>query len=71
MVQKNDLFTTGIVYMPIGLASTVAAVRERKNLIQVIDAFGLAPKKMTVKDKFLRLGLSFEEIYDFQRFYII
>jgi anaerobic magnesium-protoporphyrin IX monomethyl ester cyclase len=64
MVQKNDLFTTGIVYMPIGLASTVAAVRERKNLIQVIDAFGLAPKKMTVKDKFLRLGLSFEEIYD-------
>ena len=29
LVQRNDPFTTGIVYMPIGLASTVASVEKK------------------------------------------
>ena len=40
VVQRNDPFTTGIVYMPISLAYLGASLRKEGIDIQVIDAYG-------------------------------
>ena len=62
LVQRNDPFTTGIVYMPIGLASTVASVQSHGFKVKVIDSFGEAPKKARIIGKFMYLGLNTGEI---------
>jgi len=62
VVQSNDPFTTGIVYMPVGLASVVAAVRESGFEVAVIDAFGECPKQCRKQGKFIVLGLTEEEV---------
>ncbi len=41
--QKDDFSGSGIPYLPVGLASLAAYLRERGHAVQVIDAFGLAP----------------------------
>jgi radical SAM superfamily enzyme YgiQ (UPF0313 family) len=64
LVQRNDPFTTGVVYMPVGLASTVAAVRAKGIAVAVIDAFGAAPRRGRLDGKFMVLGLSAEEIIE-------
>ena len=43
-VQKNDKFTTGIVYMPVALAYLLSTLKS-KYKINLIDLFGLAPKQ--------------------------
>jgi len=62
LVQRNDPFTTGIIYMPIGLAYVAAALRQASLPIKVIDAFGEAPRKVRTAGKFMFLGLSQQEI---------
>jgi radical SAM superfamily enzyme YgiQ (UPF0313 family) len=62
VVQKNDLFTTGIVYMPIGLAYAVAAMSKEGLSVKVIDAFGQKPKQARENGNFLVLGLYVDEI---------
>lgn len=62
VVQRNDPFTTGIVYMPIGLAYVVASLREANFKVNVIDAFGEKPYHARHNDKFLLLGLEYSEI---------
>lgn len=64
LVQRNDPFTTGIVYMPVGLASTVASVRSNGFPVAVIDAFGASPRRGRREGKFLILGLRPQEIID-------
>ena len=43
-VQKNDKFTTGIIYMPIILAYLVSHFKKKRIPLKVIDLFGLNPK---------------------------
>lgn len=57
-VQKNDWLTTGIVYMPIGLAEFAAALQEAGFSLDVIDAFGEAPHSWWEMDRFCFRGLT-------------
>jgi radical SAM superfamily enzyme YgiQ (UPF0313 family) len=58
---KSDPFTTGIVYMPIGLAYAVAVAKNRNIQFQVLDTFGLSPKQSRLSQDFVYLGLNPEE----------
>ena len=60
--QKSDPFTTGIVYMPIGLAYAVAIAKENNVPFQLIDAFGEDPNSSTIEGNFILLGLASEEV---------
>lgn len=62
VVQRSDVFTTGIIYLPISLAYTAAALRQHGYEVNVVDAFGEAPKQPKHLDKFISLGLSDSEI---------
>src|SRR5215213_3753121 len=62
LVQRNDPFTTGIIYMPIGLAYVAAALRQQELPVKVIDAFGEAPRQVHKAGDFMVLGLSTNEV---------
>ncbi|MBF0626073.1 MAG: hypothetical protein HQL82_14860, partial [Magnetococcales bacterium] len=62
VVQRNDRFTTGVVYMPVGLAYVAAALREAGVTVAVIDAFGAAPRRPRVAGRFMTLGIPPEEV---------
>ena len=62
VVQKNDPFTTGIVYMPIGLAYVAASLRAANIKVRVIDAFAEKPYQARTEGNFLLLGLHYEEV---------
>lgn len=47
VVQKHDSLTTGIVYMPIGLAIFAGGLNKLQVAYKVIDLFGLKPQKST------------------------
>lgn len=57
VVQRNDPFTTGIVYMPVGLAYVAAAMRSAGIAVQVIDAFAENPDQVRRVGNFSILGL--------------
>jgi len=59
---KSDPFTTGIVYMPIGLAYAVAVAKRNELPFQVIDSFGLDPTQSRSMGEFVSLGLSPREV---------
>jgi len=59
---KSDPFTTGIVYMPIGLAYAVAVAKRNEFPFQVIDSFGLDPTQSRSMAEFVSLGLSPREV---------
>ena len=42
--QRNDPFTTGIVYMPLSLAYVAASLRAADIPVKVIDAFAQRPR---------------------------
>jgi anaerobic magnesium-protoporphyrin IX monomethyl ester cyclase len=56
VVQKNDKFTTGIVYMPISLAYASSALEKINIKHDVIDLFGNLPNKYKKKENFLIVG---------------
>ncbi len=60
--QRDDPFTTGIVYMPISLAYAAASLRHSGYEVKVIDAFAQHPYQVNKDGKFIRLGLSVEEV---------
>ena len=60
--QANDPFTTGVVYMPIGLAYAAAGLRETGHEVEVIDAFASRPRQVTIEGDFRRMGLSDTEV---------
>jgi radical SAM superfamily enzyme YgiQ (UPF0313 family) len=64
VVQRSDPFTTGIVYMPIGLAYVAAALRRAGDPPKVIDAFARKPSQTRREGGFLLLGLTCTEILE-------
>jgi len=64
VVQRSDYFTTGIVYMPLGLAYVAAALRREEIPVKVIDAFGERPRQARHEGKFLALGLTYAEVVE-------
>ncbi len=59
---RKDFFTTGIPYMPIGLAYIAASLRKEKIPLEVIDAFGEKPLHIRKDKDFLIFGLTKSEI---------
>lgn len=55
-----DPFTTGVVFMPIGLAYGAAALKKLNVQVEVFDLFGEAPKEARKIGDYVRLGLSDE-----------
>ena len=55
-VQKNDKFTTGIVYMPIALAYVVSFFKNNGIAVEVKDLFGQNPKKSKLFQDKIILG---------------
>lgn len=59
--DKRDPLTTGIVYMPVGLAYLAAECR-RIAEVQVMDCFGEDPNRATNHGQFVELGLGSADI---------
>ncbi len=64
VVLRSDPFTTGIVYMPIGLAYVAAALRQAGVSIKVVDAFARRPFQARREGGFLVLGLTCAELLE-------
>ena len=64
VLQKNDLFTTGIVFMPFGLAYFAGTLLNEGYNCQVIDAFGENPNQIWEEGDFVFRGLESVEIVD-------
>lgn len=62
LVQESDRFTTGIVYMPVGLASMAATLRAAGHDVRVVDAFASAPTRTRREQGFLVQGLTPDEV---------
>lgn len=62
VVLENDIFTTGIVYMPIALCSLAANLRQSQIPFKLIDSFGQNPNQIRRQDNFLIRGLSASEV---------
>lgn len=62
VLQADDPFTTGVVYMPIGLATFAATMRASGFTVNLIDAFGENPRQCATQGKFMILGLSTGEL---------
>lgn len=62
MLHRKDLFTTGIVYMPIGLAYFAGILRRHKFDVTVIDCFGEKPNQQRIEGDFLVRGLTIQEV---------
>lgn len=62
VVQRSDVFTTGIVYMPLGLAYLTATLRQHGLTCSVIDAFGQKPWQIRKQNDFFVRGLFPSEI---------
>jgi len=57
VVQKNDPLTTGIVYMPVGMAYAAGTAQQAGLTVNVIDSYGLAPFRVRSQGKFWFFGL--------------
>jgi radical SAM superfamily enzyme YgiQ (UPF0313 family) len=60
VVQKNDTFTTGIIYMPVGLATFAGGLKKLGISHQVLDLFGLNPTKNIDLDERWAFGENLE-----------
>ena len=56
VIQKNDKFTTGIVYMPIGLAYASSVLKKNNIEHDIVELFGNSPNKYKKKGNFLIVG---------------
>ncbi len=63
-IQKSDPITTGIVYMPIGLAYLAAKLIRLGIKVNVIDAFGEGINQISREEKYYIHGISALEIAD-------
>ena len=64
VVQRNDPFTTGIIYMPVGLAYVAASLRAAGFDVNVIDAFAEYPRQARREGKFTLMGLRDNEVLE-------
>ncbi len=62
VMQKDDLFGTGIPYLPVELAYVAASLRKNKVQFKLIDSFGLKPMQITRQGSQLVQGLTTAEI---------
>lgn len=62
VAQRNDPFTTGIVYMPISLAYLAGALRAAGHPLQVIDAYAAAPRQARREGNFNFYGLTAAQV---------
>lgn len=62
VVQCNDPFTTGIVYMPVSLAYAASSLRTHGAHVTVIDAFAEKPKQVQREGTFSVFGLTADEV---------
>lgn len=62
VVQKNDPFTTGIVYMPVSLAYLASSLRGAGYSTKVIDAYAAAPRQSRKNGEFLFFGLNEKQV---------
>ncbi len=62
VVQKNDKFTTGIVYMPITLAYAISNFKKAKIKTKLIDLYGKNPTKCSKENNHLIFGEKIEDI---------
>ena len=62
VVQKNDKFTTGIVYMPITLAYTISNFKKENIKTKLIDLYGRNPTKCFKENNHLIFGEKIEDI---------
>ena len=61
-VQKNDKFTTGIIYMPIILAYLISHFKKNNISTNLIDLYGLDPKRCKRYENSLVFGFDITEI---------
>ena len=61
-VQKNDKFTTGIIYMPIILAYLISHFKKNDIETKLFDLYGLDPKRCIETNNSLIFGYSINEI---------
>lgn len=61
LFNSKDKFTTGIVYLPIALASISSNLKKDNINHKIIDLFGNNPKKISKLDNFFVLGESIEK----------
>ena len=54
--NPSDKFTTGIVYLPIGIASISAVLNSKKIHHKIIDLFGNNPTRIKKENNFSFLG---------------
>ncbi|MBN1823306.1 MAG: B12-binding domain-containing radical SAM protein [Endomicrobiales bacterium] len=62
MIQASDTITTGIVYMPVVLASAASALRSKGYAVKVIDSFAEGKGNVFRDAKYYSHGLNYEEI---------
>ncbi len=62
IAHVNDLFTTGIPFMPVTLAYAAASLQQSNERVTVIDAFGEAPKKVRRMEEWVVQGLTPVEV---------
>ena len=62
VVQRNDPFTTGIVYIPIALAYLAASLRQAGHAVEVVDAYAQAPRQSRREGEFTFFGLTEEQV---------
>jgi anaerobic magnesium-protoporphyrin IX monomethyl ester cyclase len=62
VLQRDDIFTTGVVYMPVSLAYLAGELRRHSIDCRVIDAFGEKPKQFWEEGEFIYRGLTPEEV---------
>lgn len=55
--QKDDKFTTGIIYMPVQLAYVFGFLKSKNIEYQVIDVFGESPNNLIESENFFLMGL--------------
>ena len=56
LFDQFDPFTTGVTYMPIGLAYGASSLVKTRHNIEVLDMFGESPKNAEKLGDFVRLG---------------
>ncbi len=61
-VQKNDKFTTGIIYMPIILAYLISHFKKNNINTQLFDLYGMDPKRCQKNNGSLIFGLNISEV---------
>ena len=64
VMQRHDLFTTGITYMPFGLAYFTGTLKSAGYNCQVVDAFGENPNQFWEENNLIFRGITPKEIID-------